>query len=134
VIVVDTNIISYLYLSTKQTVLVEQVLRKDSRWAAPLLWRSEFRSVLALYIKKKIISLEKALAVQQEAEDFLQENEFEVPSTQVLSLAATSSLSAYDCEFVALAQVLDSPLVTADKQIIRDFPQTAYSPRQFLRL
>lgn len=133
-IVVDTNIISYLYLSTKQTVLVEQVLRKDSRWAAPLLWRSEFRSVLALYIKKKIISLEKALAVQQEAEDFLQENEFEVPSTQVLSLAATSSLSAYDCEFVALAQVLDSPLVTADKQIIRDFPQTAYSPRQFLRL
>ena len=133
-IVVDTNIISYLYLSTKQTVLVEQVLRKDSCWAAPLLWRSEFRSVLALYLKKKIISFEKALAIQQEAEDFLQENEFEVPSAQVLSLVVASSLSAYDCEFVALAQVLDSPLVTADKQIIRDFPQTAYSPRQFLRL
>ena len=133
-IVVDTNIISYLYLSTKQTVLVEQVLRKDSHWAAPLLWRSEFRSVLALYLKKKIISIEKALAIQQEAEDFLQENEFEVPSAQVLSLVAASSLSAYYCEFVALAQVLDSPLVTADKQIIRDFPQTAYSPRQFLRL
>ena len=133
-IVVDTNIISYLYLSTNQTRLVEQVLQKNSRWAAPLLWRSEFRSVLALYVRKKIISLEKALAIQQEAEDFLQENEFEVPSAQVLNLVAASSLSAYDCEFVALAQALNSPLVTADKQIIRDFPRTAYSPRQFLRL
>lgn len=133
-IVVDTNIISYLYLSTKQTGLVEQVLRKDGRWAAPLLWRSEFRSVLALHLKKNIISIEKALAIQQEAEDFLQENEFEVPSTQVLNLVAASSLSAYDCEFVALAQALDSPLVTADKQIIRDFPRTTYSPRQFLDL
>ena len=64
-IVVDTNIISYLYLSTNQTRLVEQVLQKNSRWAAPLLWRSEFRSVLALYVRKKIISLEKALAIQQ---------------------------------------------------------------------
>ena len=108
-IVVDTNIISYLYLSTNQTRLVEQVLQKNSRWAAPLLWRSEFRSVLALYVRKKIISLEKALAIQQEAEDFLQENEFEVPSAQVLNLVAASSLSAYDCEFVALAQALDSP-------------------------
>ncbi len=79
-IVVDTNIISRLYLSTKQTVLVEQMLQKNSRWAAPLLWKSEFRSVLALYLRKKVISLEKALAIQQEAGDFLQENEFEVPS------------------------------------------------------
>lgn len=133
-IVVDTNIISYLYLSTGQTAFVEQVLQKNSRWAAPLVWKSEFRNVLALYLGKKVISLEKALAIQQEAEDFLEENEFEVPSAQVLGLVAASSLSAYDCEFVALAQVLDSPLVTADKQIIRDFPQTAYSPRQFLRL
>ena len=133
-IVVDTNIISYLYLPTEQTALVEQVLEKNSRWAAPLLWKSEFRNVLALYLRKKVISWERALAIQQEAEDFLQDNEFEVPSAQVLNLVAASSCSAYDCEFVALAQALDSPLVTADKQIIRDFPRTAYAPRQFLRL
>ena len=46
-------------------------------------------------MQKKIVSVEKALATQQEAEDFLQENEFEGPAAQILSLVAASSLSAY---------------------------------------
>jgi predicted nucleic acid-binding protein len=33
----------------------------------------------------------------------------------------------YDCEFVALAQHLDVPLVTADKKILREFPVIAKS-------
>jgi predicted nucleic acid-binding protein len=33
----------------------------------------------------------------------------------------------YDCEFVALAQHLDVPLVTADKKILREFPAIAKS-------
>jgi predicted nucleic acid-binding protein len=34
---------------------------------------------------------------------------------------------AYDCEFVALAQYLNVPLVTADKKILREFPEVATS-------
>ena len=45
-IVVDTNVIGYLFLSSDQSVLAERALQKDNEWAAPILWRSEFRNVL----------------------------------------------------------------------------------------
>jgi len=37
-------------------------------------------------------------------------------------LAASSGCSAYDCEFVAAAQQLDAPLVTADRALRKGFP------------
>ena len=40
-----------------------------------------------------------------------------VDSATVLALAASSNCSAYDCEFVALADYLDVPLVTADRKL-----------------
>jgi predicted nucleic acid-binding protein len=51
-IVVDTNIICYLYLLTKYTELAEQLLQKQPQWIAPVLWISEFRNVLTLYLRK----------------------------------------------------------------------------------
>lgn len=51
-IVVDTNLIGYLYLESQYAPQAEQTLRKDADWVAPLLWRSEFRNVLALYLRK----------------------------------------------------------------------------------
>jgi predicted nucleic acid-binding protein len=55
------------------------------------------------------------------------DNEYEVPSAQVMQLVDSSECSAYDCEFVALAQHLGVPLVTADKKILREFPAIAKS-------
>ena len=49
-IVVDTNIISYLYISGERSGQVERLLSVDAHWSAPVLWRSEFRSVLARYL------------------------------------------------------------------------------------
>ena len=63
-IIADTNIISYLLLPTKYTDSVENLYRIESDWAAPTLWRSEFRNVLALYLRKDIITFEKALQLQ----------------------------------------------------------------------
>ena len=66
-IVVDTNIIGYLFLSSEQSFLAERALQKDSEWAAPILWRSEFRNVLALYMRKNIIRLEQAQRIMSSA-------------------------------------------------------------------
>jgi predicted nucleic acid-binding protein len=38
---------------------------------------------------------------------------------------ARSKCSAYDCEFVALAQGLKVPLITTDRKLVREFPRTA---------
>jgi predicted nucleic acid-binding protein len=131
-IVVDTNIIAYLYLPTDYTADVEAVLEKDAHWIAPLLWRSEFRNILALYIRKSIIDLGTALQMQLQAEKQLAGNEYTVNSTAVLTLANESGCSSYDCEFVSIAKSLNSKLVTTDKKLISTFPDIAITVKDYL--
>jgi len=117
VIVVDTNVIAYLFVPGDRTSAVEALRRQDAEWAVPLLWRSEFRNVLATLIRLGHIELRSAQAIQAQAEQLLAPLEFAVDSETVLALAASSNCSAYDCEFVALADYLDVPLVTADRKL-----------------
>ena len=132
-IIVDTNVIAYLYFSNSFTPDAEKLLIQEPVWAAPYLWRSEFRNVIAFYLRKKIISFEQAIQIQTEAELLMAENEFTVKSSDILSLINNSTCSAYDCEFVALAQIFKATLVTADKKILSEFPSTAKSLQQFLQ-
>lgn len=124
-IVVDSNVIAYLYLPSAQSSLAERLRARDQDWAAPLLWRSELRNALARYVRSRHLTVDDACRIQAEAESLLAGFEYHVPSDDVLRLAADSGCSAYDCEFVALAQQLGLPLVTADQQLARAFPGTA---------
>lgn len=130
-IVVDTNIIGYLFLSSEQSLLAERALRKDSEWAAPVLWRSEFRNVLALYIRKNLIKLEHAQHIVDGALVLLRGREYEISSYEVLRLVSESKCSAYDCEFIAAANDLKVPLITVDKKLLREFPAMAVSLTTF---
>ena len=126
-IVVDTNVVSYLYLSGERSQQAEQLLSLDPHWCAPVLWRSEFRSVLSLYLRKGLLTLAEVLLILEQAEELLGDNEYEVPSADIMQLVNQSDCSAYDCEFVALAKYLGVPLVTADKKLLREFPAIAKS-------
>lgn len=126
-IVVDSNVLVYLYLPTELTPQAEKLLRTDPEWVAPRLWRSEVRNVLGLYIRQKLVTLEQAYRIQTAAENLLADQEFEVPSYEVLQLVSHSTCSAYDCEFVALAKQLRTKLVTADQKVLKTFPETAVS-------
>lgn len=132
-IVVDTNVIAYLFLPGDQTDAARRALAADAEWAAPLLWRSEFRNVLATYLRQQHLNLSDALEVQSSAEALLKGREYTVESEPVLTLANASGRSAYDCEFVALAQALGTPLVTSDRDVLASFPNTAIPLKSFLR-
>lgn len=131
-IVVDTNVIGYLFLSGERSDQAEQVLVKDPHWAAPLLWKSELRNVLATYVNRAVISLEDAIGIISEAERLMKDSEYEIVSDQILRLAEQSGCSAYDCEFVALAMVLNVPLVTVDKKVLAQFPAISIDLNEFL--
>ena len=124
-IVVDSNVLAYLYLPGEYTAAAEALLVQDSDWAAPILWRSEFRNILAGYLRRKAITFEQANSLQREAESLLEGAEFEVESIAVLELVRDSDCSAYDCEFIALAMKLDTKLITMDKKLLRAFPKRA---------
>lgn len=127
-IVVDSNIIAYLYLPGKYTAAAESLREREPQWAAPHLWRSEFRNILAGSMRRKTISFDQATQLQIAAESLMEGMEFDVDSLSVLELVRDSDCSAYDCEFVALATKLGLKLVTMDKKLLRAFPDRAFVP------
>lgn len=131
-IVVDTNVVAWLFMPSDRTDDARALLRRDPDWKVPLLWRSEFRNVLAVAHRAGRCDLATAMRRAREAEELLTGAEYAVESEGVLRLVAASTCSAYDCEFVALADDLGVPLVTGDRRLQRDFPDVAWSPERFL--
>ena len=126
-IVADTNIIVYLTVENEFTAAAEALYEKDEVWAAPLLWKSEFLNALALYIRKQLMTVDRAFEILHEAEGVIGANEYEIDPRDVLRLASDSGNATYDCEFIALAQRLAVPLITTDKRLLRAFPNIAVS-------
>ena len=132
-IVIDANLIGYFAIHDANSELAEAVFEADPVWVAPLLWRSELRSTLAKYIRHAGMGLEAALRALHLAEEVVGGREYRVASEKVLGLITQSNCSAYDCEYVALAQDLGVSLVTADKQILKAFPKIAVSLEKFAK-
>lgn len=107
--------------------------QRDPQWIAPVLWRSEFRNVLAGALRHHSLTVESALEIASLAETLMTGGEFVVSDRAVLQLVAESNCSAYDCEFVALAQEHHIALVTSDREILRDFGKIAISLDRFVR-
>jgi predicted nucleic acid-binding protein len=133
VIVVDTNVISYRWMRSPYSEAADKAWATDPDWIAPLLWRSEFRNVLAGALRRKLIALDTAIEIVEKAEMQFAGREFPVSSRAVMRLVVNSRCSAYDCEFIALARDQSVPLLTVDRQLLRDFPKTAISMEKFAR-
>jgi len=131
-IVSDTNLMIRLYVESAISLQARELMLQDPDWAAPVLWRSEFRSTLIKGIRSKLIDLDDALRIMDEAESMMAFNEHEMASDDVIELAAGSGCSAYDAEFVVLAKDLGVPLVTTDRELLEKFPETAVTPGRFL--
>ena len=132
-IVADVNLVAYLLLGGAEAPVAQEVLEKDPVWAAPVLWRSEFRSILASYMRLRGLGITDAWQAHELAEGLIGAHEYTLGGERVLQLVAGSPCSAYDCEYVALAEELQVHLVTSDRQILRHFPEVAMNPRDFVR-
>lgn len=130
-IVVDTNVLAYTLLEGARTAACRTVFARDPTWAAPPLARSELRSVLVGEVRGRRLSRSEALHVLDAVDEALQDRQLDVESARVLDLAFSSGCSAYDCEFVALAEALDVVLVTTDHQMLAAFPDRAVAPETF---
>jgi predicted nucleic acid-binding protein len=71
VIVADVNLLAYLLLGGAETALAQQVLERDPTWAAPVLWRSEFRSILAAHMRQRGLEINDAWQAHELAEGLL---------------------------------------------------------------
>lgn len=131
-IVVDTNVVVYLFIRGERTALARELLRLDNHWVLPPLWRSEFRNAVIQSARQRVISFDDARHIAERAEAMFGSQEIEVDAQPVIDLAAASTCSGYDCEFVALARALGTILVTVDRRILRDFPGVAVALDQYV--
>jgi predicted nucleic acid-binding protein len=131
VIVVDTNVLVYFVLRNDFAASADAVFAKDAEWAAPSLWRSEMRNVLSIYVRRNDLMLVDAIDTMRDSERLIGLNEFPVDSGRVLELSQVSGCTAYDCEFVHLAETLGVPLVTSDGKLLAAFPSIAISMADF---
>ncbi len=126
-IVVDTNVLLYCCIPGARNQEAWALLESDPEWAAPVLWRSEFRNVLAGRIRRGEAAREDAEKTVAYASTLLRGGEHQVSDDFVFDLIAASRCTAYDCEFVALARALDTVLVTEDKALLNAFPKLCRS-------
>lgn len=131
-IVADANLIAYVLLPGERSEEAEAVLARDPIWVVPILWRSELRSVVHKYVVRGNLTVSRAVFLLGQAEEIIEGRESHVDSRSVLELASRSSCTTYDCEYVALARDLNVPLVTADRAVLKAFPEHAVALREFL--
>ena len=132
-IVADSTLLAYLLRPGDKSAICDEIFLKDPDWAVPLICRSEIRNILTLYMRHERMSLNQALATMEKAECVWRDHEYAVPSTSVLELTHKHTITAYDGEFIVLAQELGIPLLTFDKAVRRMFPRIAIDPAAYLK-
>lgn len=130
-IVVDASILLYSYFPSSHGEIVERLFLRDPDWIAPPLWKSEFRCIAGRFMKHGL-DYEKAMEIVGLAEQFMEGSEVPVYSNEVMPLVRESGCPAQDCEYVAAALKEGVPLVTFDKELLRNFPDIAFSAEAFL--
>lgn len=95
-IVVDTNVIAYLFIRGDRSEASERLQQADSHWIAPHLWLDEFINVLCTYERNGILNARDIADILADALLLMDGNSYDVPPNQVLSVARRTGCSAYD--------------------------------------
>lgn len=116
-IVVDTNILVYLFVQGPKTKPALRLLERDSEWILPVLWRHEFHNVMVTHVRTMRLSLDQAEGILDRAIDLLSDSEREADLTLALRMAADYGVTGYDAQFLALANSLNVVCLSEDKAL-----------------
>jgi predicted nucleic acid-binding protein len=122
VIVADANVIAYLLIEGRKSEVARQLHAMDSDWRMPPLWRAEFLNILAMQVQHGGASIEAAERTWQSARSLFSTNETAVDEMAALRISARFRISAYDAQYIALAQQLGVSCVSEDRELVRKFP------------
>ncbi len=129
-IVVDTNIISYFLIrDEKFSEIVDRLFDYDSDWVAPRLWLDEYMNVLSTHVRNAGMAPEISVALLADAIDLMRDRSFEVIPERVMSVARRLECSAYDAQYVSLAEDMGLKFYSFDRRLVERCPDIASIPR-----
>jgi predicted nucleic acid-binding protein len=96
------------------------------------LWHHEFLNVLASYHRFDRVPLTRLLPAWSTARALFDDSTHRIDMPQALRIAGERNITAYDAQFVTLAQDRRAPLITHDRRLLRAVPDLALTARQYL--
>jgi predicted nucleic acid-binding protein len=122
-IVVDVNVVAYLMVEGPKRAQARELFVRYPQWLLPTLWRHEFLNILATGVKASHYSLGQAEALWAKTYALLAGSEGQPDMMLALALAVEHKLSAYDAQYVALAQEHDIVCVSEDAELKKRAPK-----------
>lgn len=127
-LVVDASVACKWFVAEFNTGAAEALVASGQMLLAPDLIAAEVCNVAWLKLRRGEITAEQAAAMVDGLPDLLDEL---VPSVQLasrsLEIAMTVSHTAYDCFYIALAEMRDTRVVTDDRRLIARLAATPWS-------
>ena len=130
-IVVDVNIVAYFLIEGEKTTSARNLLRREPAWRLPALWRHEYLNVLATFARKGGATTAEALSLWRRGVELFGPLEQSVDMESALILATENRISAYDAQYIALAQKLQTLCVTEDQGLLKTFPALTRTMQDF---
>jgi len=131
-IVVDVNIVAYLLIEGEKTDLARAFWERENDWHLPQLWIHEFLNLLATSERAGHLKLTRCLEVLGAAWTLFDSKTHLVDPRETLRVASRYRLTAYDAQYVALAQSMQTLLISEDGKLRRAVPGCVRSMRSFL--
>lgn len=132
-IVADANLLVYRYVRGPFSTLADAANAKDPDWRVPPFWRCEFTSALLKMIRGAALAEGDARSAIADAERHMTGRDVPVPQERALLTAARFGTSAYDAQYVTLAEMLGVRCVTADRPLIAKAPSACILLHDFVR-
>jgi len=127
-IMADCTLIARLIIAAEDPRDVEMLWLRDSAWAAPVLWKAEFASVLLKYERIGQLSTAGAGERLRRALEILEHTTYYVSMERALESARRTGCSRYDSYYVALAEDLGAKLYTYEREVLKKCQGVAVKP------
>ena len=126
-VVVDANVLAYLFLTGDRTEQAQALFAKDCDWRSDAFILVEFTNVLTTSMRARRLPESDAAALLSTAESMLRDRLQFVSHADALRVAARFGVSAYDARYLAVCQVLGRKLVTEDGKLRAAAPSLTMS-------
>jgi predicted nucleic acid-binding protein len=127
-LVVDTSIVAKWFLDEEHSEIALSLLENDLH--APELLEVELAHTLCKKVRRGELEADEARSILRCFEDFpVQRHETVFLQDLAFDFALAHGRGIYDCLFVALAEILDTRVVTADRRLVRGLRGTSLEQR-----
>ena len=115
----------------EKTAAARDLWRRDPDRRLPALWRHEYLNMLATFTREGGATISEAQTLWRRGIEMFGPREQGVDMESTLVFATENRISAYDAQYIALAQQPQSIRVTEDGRLLRTFPALTRSMQAY---